>query len=298
LYPGMKPYFTTSVFAAVDPEYGPNICYHRAVPIGKKKMVARVCDRHTKAYLDRAGDLKVAIAMGLHPSVCIAAATSVEIGKNEYEIANYLHPLKVAHVNGVPVPSTAEVVITGTMTQELHEEGPFVDLTGTYDVKRMQPVIEVDKVYHRDGPIQDLIVPALPEHALLMGMPREPAIFNAVSRVAKCRDVFLPVGGCSWLHGFVSIKKRKDAEVPKVIDAAFGAHSSMKHLFVVDDDIDIYNSREVEWALATRCQSVKVFRGRGSSLDPSADIKSRSTNKVAFDCTIPEKADRKDFVRA
>lgn len=299
LYSGMAPYLTSSIVAAVDKEYGPNISFHRMAPLGDGRLVARICERHTKYYLERAKELPIAIVMGVHPSVNIAAATTVPLGKNEYEIANQLHPLELTDVGGIPVPASSEIVITGRLTQELASEGPFVDLTGTYDFKRRQPIIEVDKVYHRDSPILHMIVPALPEHALLMGMPREPAILNAVNTVAACKDVTLTSGGCSWLHGAVSITKKSDAEVSKVIKAAFGAHPSMKHLYVVDDDIDIHDPQQLEWAFATRCQGkVKVFTEKGSSLDPSANPKTMMTTKISFDCTIPQDKKRKDFLRA
>jgi len=299
LYKGMEPYFTSAITVSVDKEYGPNLSFHRMKPIGKDKLVARICDRHTMYYLKRAEELPVAITMGVHPAINIAAATTVAIGKNEYEIANQLHPLELYYLNDIPVPASSEIVITGTLTKKLVSEGPFVDLTKTADIKREQPVIEVDKVYYRDNPILHLIVPALPEHALLMGMPREPAILNAVNMVSTCKDVTLTRGGCSWLHGVVSITKKSDDEVSKVIKAAFGAHTSMKHLYVVDDDINIHDPNDVEWAFATRCQNkVKIFKEKGSSLDPSADPETRMTTKIAFDCTIPHSRKKGDFAKA
>jgi len=302
LFKGMKPYLTSSVIAANDPEHGPNLSFHRMMPTGKKELTARICDRHTKAYLDRQDPLPIAVVIGGHPSFLIASATTVGIEKNEYEIASRLHPTEIFTLsNGVPVPASSEIVLEGTLTQkELRPEGPFVDLTATYDIERRQPVIRLEKMHYRSSPIMHLIVPSLPEHALLMGMPREPVILSEVSKVADCRGVSLTPGGCNWLHGAVSIRKRTDGEIPKVIAAAFRGHPSMKHLFIVDDDIDIHNPEEIEWALATRFQGdrMEVFRDRGSSLDPSSDIKSRQTSKIAFDCTIPTSKDKNQFRKA
>ena len=302
LFKGMAPYLTSSVIAATDPKYGPNLSFHRMAPIGKSELVARICDRHTKAYLDGHDPLPIAVVIGGHPSFLIASATTAGIEKNEYEIASKLHPTEVVTLdNGVQVPSTSEIILEGTLTQkELKPEGPFVDLTGTYDIERQQPIIKVEKIYHRSSPILHIIIPSLPEHALLMGMPREPSIFNEVSKVSDCKDVCLTPGGCNWLHGAVSIYKKSEEEIPKVMDAAFRAHSSMKHLFILDDDINVHNPREIEWALATRFQAkrMKTFEGRGSSLDPSASIKSQQTNKVAFDCTVPLSRDKKHFKKA
>jgi UbiD family decarboxylase len=89
-----------------------------------------------------------------------------------------------------------------------------------------------------------------------------------------CLDVNVDPGGCSWLHAIVQIDKQSEDDGRKAIEAAFAGHSSCKHVYVVDKDIDIYNPLEVEWAMATRFQGDRdlVIRERapGSSLD-SAD---------------------------
>lgn len=300
LYKGMARYLTAGVVAAVDKEYGPNLSFHRLMVKGKDRLTARICERDTFKYLEKAGELDIAICMGLPTSVLIAAATSLPIEKNEYEIASKLAPLDIAYTKkGIPVPATSEIILEGKLLSEKGSEGPFVDLTGTYDIVRQQPVVKLEKMHCRDNPILHVIVPALPEHALLMGMPREPAIYNAVSKVSDCRGVALVPGGCSWLHGVVGIKKRSEDEIPKIVEAAFGAHTSMKHLFIVDDDINPADFRQVEWAMATRFQADKKLtvlpRARGSSLDPS--IKEGKSSKAAFDCTIPLKKERKSFLK-
>ena len=130
-------------------------------------------------------------------------------------------------------------------------------------------------------------------------MPREPTIFNSVNKIAECKDVFMTHGGGSWLHGAVSIKKKNEDDGLKAIDAAFEGHKSMKHVWIVDDDIDVTNPADIEWAMATRFQADKdivIKTGvKGSSLDPSADPETRETVKVGFDCTMPLNRDRNDF---
>ncbi|RLG69673.1 MAG: UbiD family decarboxylase, partial [Candidatus Iainarchaeum archaeon] len=135
----------------------------------------------------------------------------------------------------------------------------------------------------------------------LMGMPREPTIFNEVSKVAKCINVNITQGGCSWLHAVVQIEKESDEQIKKVIDAAFKGHSSLKHVFVVDKDINPNDMQAVEWCLATRFQADKDLylypKEKGSSLDPSAEQPSRKTCKVGFDLTVPLARDSKHFER-
>lgn len=88
-----------------------------------------------------------------------------------------------------------------------------------------------------------------------------------------------------------SIYKKKNADDGlKAIEAAFKGHKSMKHVFIVDDDIDIHNPHEIEWAMATRFQGdrgIVMKKEKGSSLDPSSDMATGMTTKMGFDCTIP-----------
>ena len=134
-----------------------------------------------------------------------------------------------------------------------------------------------------------------------MGMPREPTIYNAVNKVVDCHDVFMTHGGGSWLHGVVAINKKNEDDGMKAIEAAFAGHASMKHVWIVDSDIDITNPQSVEWAMATRFQGNKglvVKTGvKGSSLDPSSNPETRETVKVGFDCTISLDRDKSDFTK-
>jgi 2,5-furandicarboxylate decarboxylase 1 len=124
-----------------------------------------------------------------------------------------------------------------------------------------------------------------------MGTPREPTIFNEVNKVTKCIDVLISPGGCSWLHGIIKIEKQSEEDGKKSIEAAFKGHSSMKHCFIVSEDINIFNPNEIEWSLATRFQADKdliiMKNQKGSSLDPSADSNTRITTKCGFDLTKP-----------
>jgi UbiD family decarboxylase len=109
-------------------------------------------------------------------------------------------------------------------------------------------------------------------------------------------------GGCSWLHAAVRIRKRRADDGLRAIEAAFRGHPSVKHVFVVDEDIDVFDPAQVEWAMATRFQADRdlVVRPgeKGSSLDPSADPATGRTTKVGFDLTIPDAGRAGDFLRA
>lgn len=301
------PYMTSSVVIAKDPEYGRNISIHRIMVTGKKRLVIRVCERDLFKYIERAGgELDVAIALGNDMSVLVAEAIRVPIEVDEFEIANTLNKVRLvkAKTVDVEVPADAEVIIEGRITRETDVEGPFVELTGKYDaIKRQQPVIEVKKVTHRRDAIYQALVGGSNEHKLLMGLPREPTIFNEVKRVCDCRNVYITPGGCSWLHAVVQIKKRKPDEGKKAIEAAFKGHSSLKHVWVVDGDVNPFNPQDVEWSMATRFQGSRdmvVYKDSlGSSIDPSSEYMEgcdrRKTTKIGFDCTIPSGVRKEDF---
>jgi len=296
-------YFTSAVVFAKDPEYGQNCSYHRMMVIGKDKVAARILPRNLNTFIERADargeELDIAFAVGVPVGVALASSTSVELGVNELHIANSIAPFKTFILdNGLEVPANAEFVYVGKVTQEEADEGPFLDLTGTYDMVRKQRVIRIEKIYHRDDALHHVLLPGGAEHKILMGMPREPTMFREVSKVVDCVDVNLTRGGCSWLHGVVSIRKKAEDDPRKAIEAAFKGHTSMKHVVIVDDDIDVNEPEQVEWAIATRVQAdkdVKIFPDqKGSSLDPSADPMSRKTAKMGIDATAPLK-DKEKF---
>lgn len=299
-------YISSGVLIARHPRYGQNLDFHRCMQFSANEMAVRVVrGRHFDTFLEELGQVDVAVCVGNPPNVLAAAATSVEIGIDELEIANALEPLPVVKARSVDVyvPAASEFVLEGTVYRDRrHAEGPFVDLTETQDIVRQEPVMVVKTITHRRDAIWQALLPGGLEHKLLMGMPREPTIFQKVNQVVPCLDVHISPGGCSWLHAVVQIDKRSEDDGRKAIQAAFQGHSSCKHVFIVDADIDIYDPSQVEWALATRFQGdadMLVMPGqRGSSLDPSAETGTHQTTKIGFDLTKPLVAKGKNFTKA
>jgi UbiD family decarboxylase len=296
-------YISSGVFLARHPKHGQNADFHRAMQFSKTELAIRVvANRHFDRFLQDRKSLDVAVCVGLPPNILAAAATSVDLGFDELTIANALEPFAVAPAKTVDilVPAEAEFVLEGTVhSDRRHAEGPFVDLTETQDVIRSEPVFEVKAVTHRRDAIWQALLPGALEHKLLMGMPREPTIFQSVNRAVKCLDVHVNPGGCSWLHAVVQIEKQHEDDGTKAIAAAFAGHHSLKHVFVVDRDIDIYDPLSVEWAMATRFQGDEDIiiqpRAPGSSLDPSSEPETHNTCRVGFDLTKPLQAKGKKF---
>ena len=301
------PYISSAVVVSSDPEFGQNLDFHRAMQIEKDKMAARVVSgRDFDKFLKKNQEVDVAFCIGNTPEVLVAAATSVETGVNELEIANALKPIKVtkAKTTDLMIPAEAEFILEGRMyLEERHAEGPFIDLTETVDVVRQEPVFEVKKITHRKSAIWQGLLPGRSEHKVLMGMPREPTVFRKIKeKGVDVLDVNITPGGASWLHVAVKIRKKNDDDGLKAIEGAFAGHTSAKHVWVYDDDIDIYNEQEREWALATRFQADENLlikdKEPGSSLDPSAEPGTKMTTKVGFDCTKPLQTTGKGFDKA
>jgi UbiD family decarboxylase len=292
-------YITAGVWVA-ERDGKRNLSFHRILLLDEKRGACRIVPRHLhsmhQAALAAGEELKVAVCIGVDPWNLIGGGLSVEYDVDEFRVASALkratlgEPAEGVRLrNGLVVPAEAEYVLEGRLTAETHDEGPFVDAVRTYDRVRQEPVLEVDRVYHRDEPIFHAILGGSDEHFQFMGMPREPVIYEGVRKVVpRVHGVRLTEGGCAWLHGVVAITKQHEHDGKNAIMAAFAAHTSMKYVVVVDGDIDIYDPADVEWAIATRFQAdrdlVVIERARGSSIDPSAD---GYTAKMGLDATKP-----------
>ncbi len=289
-------YASSAVVFINDPATGRNASYHRLLRLGKNRLAARLVERRgtETAWRNSADGIPVGICIGLPLHVLLAASMAPAPGVDEMSVAQALAPTPMVELaNGVRVPADAEFVLEGRITKTLTDEGPFVDLTGTYDFIRQQPVIEIERIAHRRDAIYHALLPGRLEHKLLMGMPKEPTIYAEVSKVTRCLNVNITPGGASWLHAVVQIAKDAPDAGKRAIEAAFRGHGSLKHVWIVDEDINPFDPYDVEWAVATRFQAdrglVVLSDQPSSSLDPSAHHvpgqKSR-TAKMGVDATI------------
>lgn len=293
-------YLTAGVIIAKDPETGiRNASIHRMLVSSDNRMGVRIVPRNLYTYHQKAEQmdqpLEIAIAIGMHPATLLASCTSIPITADELEVANNFHQsemklIKCENVD-LKVPD-CEILLEGKiLAHERAEEGPFVDLTDTYDVVRKEPVIHLDRMHYKENPLYHAIMPAGNEHKLLQGLPQEPRIYQAVQNtLSTVKDVVLTEGGCCWLHAAISVQKQTQGDGKNVIMAALAAHPSLKHCVVVDEDINVFKSEEIEYALATRVKGDEdimiVSRARGSSLDPTAEPDG-TTTKVGVDATKP-----------
>jgi 2,5-furandicarboxylate decarboxylase 1 len=298
------PYITSGVFVTEYKER--NLSYHRILVKGKDNGTVRICHRHTwEAYIRNNKEIDVAICIGLDPALLFASAISTKNPMDETEIAGgfYGKPVKMIKMeNGIHVPLSAEIILLGRLTQEQGTEGPFVDITGTYDLIRQQPVLKITKIFRRkNNPIYYALLPGCGEHSFLMGFGKLPLIYKELNKICRLKDLAFTDGGVNWLGCSISIDKQNDNEPKKIIETTFEAHKSLKHVFVFDEDIDITNPQDRSWAMTTRFQADEDIytypNSLGSSLDPSSEPGEdrRKTCKAGFDCTIPLSKDIKDF---
>ena len=286
-----------------------NTSFHRQLVKAKDSTSVRLVPRHLRTMVDNAHkkneEVPIAVVNGPDPVVLLAAAMSFDEPLDELRVAAALHErlygsqLEVIELeNGIVVPAISEYAMEARITTSTGEEGPYVDITGTVDDIRLEPVIEYDKIHHRNSPIFHALIPAGVEHMTLMGMPRAPTIKTAVSEVVTCTDVYLTDGGSGWLSSVVQIIPEEKGDGMKAIKAALDGHKSMKQVIVVDDDIDVTNSSRVEWALMTRWQPDKdtliLSDQKGSSLDPSRSSNG-TTSKIGMDATIEPGIDRSPY---
>ena len=287
-----------------------NVSFHRQFLRDADHLVVRLVPRHLRTMVMNARqegrEVSVAIVNAPDPVVLLAAAMSFNENIDELTIAASLHEklygssLELVELpNGVQVPADAEYVWWGRVTLDDDDEGPYVDITGTVDDVRQEPVIAVDGLAHRNNPIFHALIPGEAEHKTLMGLPRAPTIKAAVNEVVECTDVHMTEGGCGWLGAVLKINKKNADDGMKAIQAAFDGHKSMKMVTVVDQDIDITDPVRVEWAMMTRWQPDKdtliLSNQKGSSLDPSR-YADGNTSKIGYDATIDFGVDKEGFM--
>lgn len=303
-------YITAGLAIAKDPVTGKqNVSIHRLQVSGKNRLGALILPRHLYNFYKNAEEtgrpLEIAIVIGVDPVMLLASQAIAPLGQDEMEISGALkgEAEKVVKCKTVDimVPAHAEIVLEGRILPHVREpEGPFGEFPKYYGPKSDKEVIEVTCVTHRNQPIYQTIVPATYEHLLLGAIPREASLLRSIrNTVPTVSGVHLTLGGTCRYHLVVSMKKRNDGEPKNVMFAAFAGHYDVKHVVVVDDEIDIFNMEEVEWAIATRFQADKdllvVHGALGSKLDPSTD--NGVSSKLGFDCTVPLNTKPLEFER-
>jgi 2,5-furandicarboxylate decarboxylase 1 len=303
-------YITAGLLIARRPDTGvQNVSIHRLQVSGPDRLGALLLPRHTLAFFreqeSEGADLEIAVVIGVDPLTLMASQAIVPIDHDELEISGALRgePLPVVRcvTNEVRVPADAEIVLEGRLLARVREpEGPFGEFPQYYGQRAERHVVEIDALTSRESPIFHTIVGGGLEHLLLGGIPREASFLAGLRRSFPCvRDVHLSRGGTCRYHLYVQVERPAPGEAKNVILGALGTHYDIKHVTVVDTDVDVHDPTEVEWAVATRFQAdrdlVVVSGSQGSKLDPSTAEGVGA--KMGLDATVPVDAEPMTFTR-
>jgi 2,5-furandicarboxylate decarboxylase 1 len=204
--------------------------------------------------------LPVVAWIGHHPAACMGALTRVSIDADEYSVIGGLlgEPLRVVPSetwgDKFLVPADAEIVIEGTiLPKERGRHGLRADFARYYSPETFRPIVEVTAITHRRDAIYHDIHLGARDQDHLGGIPLEGAIYRAVKQsVPTVKNVHLPSSACSRFHAYIQIKKTAAGQGREAIVAALAVDRRLKHVVVVDEDINIYDDAEVLWAVATR----------------------------------------------
>ncbi len=294
------PYITGGVLIAKDPETGiRNASIHRIRVFEDGVMSLLILPRHLDLCLRKCIEMKrpleVAIAVGVDPFTLLSSQAILPFGIDELEVANALRegfPLKLARCTTVnlEVPADSEIVLEGVIDPlDTRVEGPFGEFPRYYSPEATRPTIKLSAICHRNKPVYYSILPAAREHLLLGAIPREAGLLADVRRAApSVRAVHLTYGGTCRYHLVISMTKQHEGEPRVAMIAAMANNADIKHVTVVDDDVDIFDMEQVEWAMATRFQGDRdmqvIPRIQVSHLDPSA---LGFGTRVGFDATAP-----------
>ncbi|MBI3091524.1 MAG: UbiD family decarboxylase [Candidatus Tectomicrobia bacterium] len=297
------PYITAAMVVTRDPKSGTDtLGYHRCMLKGKNRLgISLHSRRRVWEYQLRAEELKqdlpAAICIGLHPIHSLASMALLPYDESKFELIGGLfgEPMEVARCATIDllVPAWTEIVLEGRILSSVREpEGPFSEFTGYASSRSTQNVFLVEAVSYRDEPLYQSICSGFAgDHNTVMGFTREVDVIEAVRRtVPNVKAVHVPISGCGIFHCYISIKKTAEGQPQQAIYAAFGIDHGCKLVIVVDDDVDVFNEKDVLWSLSTRMQgdrSIMVMpRSMGVILDPST-TEQGVTTKVGIDSTRP-----------
>jgi 2,5-furandicarboxylate decarboxylase 1 len=288
------PYITAGIAIARDPETQiRNVSINRIQIIGPQELLINIPQHlgRIQAKAEAVGKpLEVAIAIGNHPIELITACSKPPFGLDEFEISGGLRqkPLELVSCKSISleVPARAEMVLEGEIPPHAKkEEGPFGDFMGYYVPVTKSHVFQLKAITHRRGFIFQAIKAGSVEDGHLLSLPREAAIYSAlIEKGIQVESVSLHT---TLFNCFISIRKKRGSEPGAVISTAFDATPWLKYCVVVDHDVNIFDARDVWWALGTRScperSTVLIEDSPGFYRDPFRIHQS----KLGIDATAP-----------
>ncbi|MCB2190266.1 MAG: UbiD family decarboxylase [Deltaproteobacteria bacterium] len=299
------PYIGTGFVTTTDPDSGvDNTCLQRIwVKSPRRTGLWPAVTSHTmnnlRAWWDRGEDMPVAVWIGHHPAAVAGAQSRLGYPESHYPSVGGVLGESLRLVpsqtfgSDLMVPADAEMVIEGYVPKEVFEaEGPFGEYPGYIGPQRPSNVIDVKCVTYRKDAIYHGIGVGLADHLVLLGnFPMEARIYSVVKSVLpELMNVYVPISG-RRNHVYVQVKKTRPGIGKEAIMATLPCDSRLKHVIVVDEDIDLFNESEVLWSVAYRSQWDKdLVTVKGAAvfpLDPSLPSPGNIGTRGGIDATMP-----------
>jgi 2,5-furandicarboxylate decarboxylase 1 len=248
---------------------------------------------------ERNQDMKVAIWQGHHPLAYIGGLAKLAYPGSHFEAMGGMldEPLRLVPSESLGddflVPADAEFVIEGIMeTRKRYAEGPFGETAKYFGGQIANPQVKVTAITHRKDAIWYDIVPGWSDHAGTGGSSLEGELWSVLSaRFPSLKNVYMPMSGVGRFQAYLQFTQPLPTEARRAIYMALTLFDQfIKHVFAFDDDVDIYDEREIMWAIASRSQWDKDViitpRVRIKGVDPSAQVGSMNC-AGGIDCTKP-----------
>ena len=332
------PFFNLGLLRGEDPETGiSDVTIHRMCVHGPDTIsVSFSIGRHIGVFLEKAWamgrPLPVSCSIGIDPAIYVATsfeAPTTPLGFDELTIAGGLRNRPVELVDCITQNAKsiarAELVLEGEFRPNERADEDAVtgfgwampEFPGYVGPAQTQlPIFHVTAITHRVNPILQILIGPGEEHVTLAGLPTEASIYRLMQDAIPgfLKNVYCASAGGGKYLAIMQIKKRKPNDEGMQRQAAlvaFTAFAELKHVILVDDDVDIYDASDVMWAMTTRYQgdvdTIFVPGVRGHSLDPSGTPEYNQllrgpgiTCKTIFDCTVPwglqERFERSQFM--
>jgi len=297
------PYIDAGVVVVSDPKTGVrNASIQRFMLVDRDRLHINIdAGRHLQMALEHASQqnetLKFSLNIGVGPGVHFAAATPAEAAPpdtDELGIASVFHgdPIELVRGDLPEVELVAHAMYSlecEIVPGEVADEGPFAEVTGYYAKVAPRPVVHVRAVHHRANPIFQTILCGK-EVWNSAGVLGEASVLSTVGKqVPGIQDVYFPHGGCGFYHAVVQISQKRAGFAQLAVLSAFAAFPPLKMVTVVDEDVDIRNASDVEWALTTRLDPttgvITVPAVFGHGLNPT--FPDYFGAKIGFNATHP-----------
>ena len=262
------PYITAGVIVAKDPVSGRgNLSFARLKPMGGNRAFIGIAPNHHLAVLlrraaERGETLPIAVTLGHHPAVLLAAALYLGLGEDELHVAGALlgEPIEVVRCRSVDlaVPAHCEMVLEGHIdARDTVEEGAVSEFHGMYERYGVGQVASFDLLTQRRDALFQVVQPGYhAEHVWIGAVAIAAGLARQIAQsVPSVGEVAVTPGGAGRLHAVISLQNPRPGDAKRAMFAAWAAVSLIKQVTVVDADVDPWDPVRVEWALATRMRS-------------------------------------------